>query len=92
MHITSKNIFHYCSKDEVIHEPKAKGGPFKPFTQFPTPNLLALSQREYAAEKKKPEVDQETGVPVPSPPPTTKSQVFDPEKYSNTDKRALSVS
>ena len=65
---------------------------FKPFMEFPTPNLLAKAQRDYAATNPKHEKEKDSSAPSPFPPPTKKSEIFDRKDYVKIDNRASEVS
>ena len=63
---------------------------FVPFSEFPTPELLAKAQVEYATSGADHEVDDD-GTSKPFPPPTNKQSVLDAERWQLIDKHVKRV-
>ena len=65
---------------------------YTPPAGFPTPQLLAQAQKEYAAFEGVDKPLDEDGVPIPFPPPKPKKEVFSREEYRHVDEMAMGVS
>ena len=63
---------------------------YKPFTEFPTPELLARAQVEYSKYNEEHAVDS-AGIPLPFPPSTNKSHVFNVDGCKDIDNYARNV-
>ena len=61
-------------------------------SSFPTPQLLQQANRDYTTEHKgKPLERDSNGRPLPYPPPTSKKEIFDPDKFQEIDQHAIQV-
>ena len=65
-------------------------GHYEPFTDFPTPVLLAQAQVDYK-EAKVEVVRGDDGVPLPFPPPVTSQDALSKHNFSHIDKHAAEV-
>ena len=79
-------------EEEIVEIPDISQDGFKPFIEFPTPHLLREANQEYTlVNQQSPIHENDDKKLIPYPTPSTKTKVFQLEKYAKIDARAIEV-